>query len=719
MSRRRWFTGSAFLAATALALVLLAPVAQAAVAATASVKPQIQYLNDTVGTTFTFTVKNTSTASESLGSAQITRPGTQWTIASCPAGPSGWTRVVATSTCTYNSAAGTGDNIAPGASAAFKVKAKTASGSANVTGLSWAVSVDQDDTYNSSTAVVASPTKAGALSITLYSWQVLDAVVSTSSATVGAACPAANKTAPAGSSQVIVVCGRNRANVALTPVSGKSSLSGTFIASAGTFSSGSIAAQGASSVVLANYSGTTTTSTTGTGETVVSKIGSSSTQTSPSTKLTGYSTGAPASWPKFHYDLNNSGDNPDETTIGTGNVSSLVQKWSGATSGSVASSAAVANGVLYVGSTDDKLYAFDAAGATGCSGNPKTCSPLWTATTGGRIFSSPDVANGVVYVGTEDDKLYAFDAAGVTGCSGSPKTCTPLWTGATTASIYSSPAVANGVVYIGSTNFKLYAFDAAGVTGCSGSPKTCTPLWTGATGNQIFDSSPAVAGGEVYVASTDGKVYAFDAAGVTNCSGTPTTCTPLWTSNPIGAIDTSPTVAGGVLYIGEFKTLYAFDAAGVTNCFSGTPTMCSPLWTAATGGSIQHSSPAVANGVVYVGADDQYLYAFDAAGVTNCTGSGFSKTCSPLWKGVIASGTLFESSPAVANGVVYIGGGDGMLYAFDAAGATNCTAGSPPTCPALWTGTTTANPIESSPAVAGGVVYVGSDDQNLYGFGLP
>ena len=669
MSRRRWFTGSAFLAATALALVLLAPVAQAAVAATASVKPQIQYLNDTVGTTFTFTVKNTSTASESLGSAQITRPGTQWTIASCPAGPSGWTRVVATSTCTYNSAAGTGDNIAPGASAAFKVKAKTASGSANVTGLSWAVSVDQDDTYNSSTAVVASPTKAGALSITLYSWQVLDAVVSTSSATVGAACPAANKTAPAGSSQVIVVCGRNRANVALTPVSGKSSLSGTFIASAGTFSSGSIAAQGASSVVLANYSGTTTTSTTGTGETVVSKIGSSSTQTSPSTKLTGYSTGAPASWPKFHYDLNNSGDNPDETTIGTGNVSSLVQKWSGATSGSVASSAAVANGVLYVGSTDDKLYAFDAAGATGCSGNPKTCSPLWTATTGGRIFSSPDVANGVVYAGTEDDKLYAFDAAGVTGCSGSPK--------------------------------------------------TCTPLWTGTTGNQIFDSSPAVAGGEVYVASTDGKVYAFDAAGVTNCSGTPTTCTPLWTSNPIGAIDTSPTVAGGVLYIGEFKTLYAFDAAGVTNCFSGTPTMCSPLWTAATGGSIQHSSPAVANGVVYVGADDQYLYAFDAAGVTNCTGSGFSKTCSPLWKGVIASGTLFESSPAVANGVVYIGGGDGMLYAFDAAGATNCTAGSPPTCPALWTGTTTANPIESSPAVAGGVVYVGSDDQNLYGFGLP
>ncbi len=34
--------------------------------------------------------------------------------------------------------------------------------------------------------------------------------------------------------------------------------------------------------------------------------------------------------------------------------------------------------------------------------------PLFTAPTGGEVFSSPAVANGVVYVGSNDNKLYAF-----------------------------------------------------------------------------------------------------------------------------------------------------------------------------------------------------------------------------------------------------------------------------------------------------------------------
>jgi hypothetical protein len=74
----------------------------------------------------------------------------------------------------------------------------------------------------------------------------------------------------------------------------------------------------------------------------------------------------------------------------------------------VQSSPAVANGVVYVGSEDTKLYAFDAAGTTNCSGTPKTCNPLFTAATGGGVDSSPAVANSVVYVGSGDHKLYAF-----------------------------------------------------------------------------------------------------------------------------------------------------------------------------------------------------------------------------------------------------------------------------------------------------------------------
>jgi outer membrane protein assembly factor BamB len=660
MRRRRW-VGSAFLIAWALVLVaVLVPVAQAAVAAKASVKPQVQYLNDTKGTTFSFTVKNTSTASESLGSAQISTPSAQWTITACPAAPTEWTAVAAAATCTFDSASGTGDNIPAAGAGTFKVTATTAPGSANVTGLSWTVSVDQDDTYNAGTAVTAHPTKTGALSTTLYAWQVLSAVVSNSTATVGAACPAAHKTAIAGSSPVIVICGKNRANVALTPASGNSSLSGTLIASAGTFSSGSIAAQSSSTVVLSNYSNTTVTPAAGTGKTVVSTIGSNSTQTSPSTTITGYT--SVAAWPKFHYDLTNSGYNPNETTIGTSNAPSLVQKWTGVTGGSVASSPAIANGVLYVGSNDGKLYAFDAPGVTGCSGTPTTCAPLWTATTSGSVASSPAVANGVVYVGSSDFKLYAFDAAGVTGCSGTPKTCSPLWTAATSGPIKSSPAVANGVVYVGSDDNELYAFDANGVMNCSGTPKTCLPLWTGPTTGPI-DSSPAVSGGVVYIGSLDHGLYAFDANGVMNCSGTPKTCLPLWTGPTNDQLLPSPAVVGGVVYVGSADDkLYAFDAAGVTGC-SGTPKTCHRLWTGATA-NIVRSSPAVADGVVYVGSEDGNFYAFDASGTTGC--SGTPKTCSPLV--MLAAGalthTIIESSPAVANGVVYVGSDDDNLYAF-------------------------------------------------------
>jgi outer membrane protein assembly factor BamB len=224
------------------------------------------------------------------------------------------------------------------------------------------------------------------------------------------------------------------------------------------------------------------------------------------------------------------------------------------------SSPAVANGKLYVGSSDNRLYAFDAAGITNCSGSPKTCVALWTGLTGSFIFSSPAVANGVVYVGSTDGKLYAFGAGGTTGCSGGvTKTCNPLWTGATGNFVYSSPAVANGVVYIGSYDRKLYAFDAAGVTGCSGVPLTCDPMWTGITGAAIYRSSPAVANGVVYVASLDGKVNAFDATGTNGCSGVPESCTPLWSAATHNTVYSSPTVNNGTVYIGSLDgNLWAF-----------------------------------------------------------------------------------------------------------------------------------------------------------------
>jgi outer membrane protein assembly factor BamB len=447
-------------------------------------------------------------------------------------------------------------------------------------------------------------------------------------------------------------------------------------------------------------------------------------------------------WAKFHFDLNNSGFNPYENVIGPSNVSGLTTAWTGNTGYNIFSSPAVANGVVYVGATGGgKFYAFSANGRTNCTttGTPPvtTCTPLWIGVTAAGVDSSPTVANGVVYVGTKSpaDKLYAFSTSATsTNCTttGTPpvKTCTPLWTGATAAGVNSSPAVANGVVYVGSD--KLYAFSAAaGSANCTttGTPpvKTCTPLWTGTIGLGTY-SSPAVANRVVYIGSVNGKLYAFSAAaGSTNCitTGTPPakTCTPLWTGATGNAVFSSPAVANGVVYVGsEDKKLYAFSAAaGSTNCITtGTPPVktCTPLWTGATGSIIYTSSPAVANGLVYVGSFDYKLYAFSAAaGSTNCTTTGTPPvtTCTPLWTG--ATGFSIESSPAVANGVVYVGSADGKLYAFGAAaGSTNCTtSGTPPvtTCTPLRT-VATGSQVNSSPAVANGVVYVGSYDGKLY-----
>jgi hypothetical protein len=233
--------------------------------------------------------------------------------------------------------------------------------------------------------------------------------------------------------------------------------------------------------------------------------------------------------------------------------------WEGETGGPIYSAPAVANGKVYVGTYDEKLYAFDAAGINGCgAGVPRECTALWTATTGGQIFSSPAVANGVVYVGSDDDKLYAFDAAGVTRCSGG--TCLPLWTGGTAGQVMSSPAVANGVVYVGSNDDKLYAFGV----GCAGGGGSCSPLWSATTGGAV-ESSPAVANGVVYVGSYDKKLNAFSLIW-TASSYTPMSPRRVLDSRPTGSGHTNIGLAGtfGAGVVREFGVAGAKYVGGGT-----------------------------------------------------------------------------------------------------------------------------------------------------------
>jgi len=176
-------------------------------------------------------------------------------------------------------------------------------------------------------------------------------------------------------------------------------------------------------------------------------------------------------WPMFHHDLTHSGYS---TSTAPRTNQTL---WTYAIRGMVDSSSAVANGVVYVGSDDDYVYALNAA----------TGALVWEYPTGGAVFSSPAVANGVVYVDSEDHNVYALNAA--TGAY--------IWDYATGAGVgFSSPA--GGVVYVGSDDDNVYALSAP----------TGALVWSYTTGSYV-ESSPAIANGTVYVGSEDGKVYAF------------------------------------------------------------------------------------------------------------------------------------------------------------------------------------------------------------------
>src|SRR5262249_2766246 len=74
-------------------------------------------------------------------------------------------------------------------------------------------------------------------------------------------------------------------------------------------------------------------------------------------------------------------------------------------------------------------------------------SKMWAFRTNDYIDSSPAVANGVVYVGSDDNKIYAIDTQ-----SGQQK-----WVFATGSYVNSSPAVVDGVVYVGSVDHNVYA----------------------------------------------------------------------------------------------------------------------------------------------------------------------------------------------------------------------------------------------------------------------
>jgi outer membrane protein assembly factor BamB len=321
---------------------------------------------------------------------------------------------------------------------------------------------------------------------------------------------------------------------------------------------------------------------------------------------------ADSAWPMF-------GQNPQRTGRSPYSGPEVPElKWSFTTGDVVRSSPAIgADGTIYVGSYDNKLYAINADGSQKWSFTALDLPALLS------IKSSPAIgADGTIYFGSEDSNLYAMNP------DGSQK-----WSFTAYVSIESSPAIgADGTIYIGCNNGRLYAINPDG-----------SQKWSFTTEYMIF-SSPAIgADGTIYVGSDDHKLYAINPDGSEKWSFI--TGDQIWSSPAIGA--------DGTIYVGsEDNNLYAINSDG------------SQKWSFTTEGWVS-SSPAIgADGTIYVGSGDHKLYAINSDG-------------SQKWSFTTGDGIF--SSPAIgADGTIYVGSGDHKLYAInpDGIGEWSLTTGS-------------------------------------------
>ena len=359
--------------------------------------------------------------------------------------------------------------------------------------------------------------------------------------------------------------------------------------------------------------------------------------------------------------------------------------WKFPTSGAIWGTPAAYEDKIFVGSDDGNLYAV--AVETGVQ--------KWVFATGGVVRSRPafDPGAGKLFFSSDDGFLYALNAQdgallwqtdignitdpsirNIIGDSPSPTGYDYL---------QSSPVFSKGLIFIGSADGKIYA-----LTADSGEV-----LWTYQTGAQVR-ATPAVNDGTVYVGSWDMSMYALDAQ----------TGDLRWQTPLEGQVQTTALVNQNLVYTASRKaSVVALDAATgeqVWDFFYG-----SNMWV--------ESSPTLVDSVVYIGSSgSQMIFGFDSqtgnlilthqsrafcwskplvveqAMIIGCTNAnsphqgmfvlaigphpanpkslaltskwelpmGKSLEISKAWTGV-------ASSPIDANGVIYFGGLDGVLYA--------------------------------------------------------
>ncbi|SDE49284.1 Outer membrane protein assembly factor BamB, contains PQQ-like beta-propeller repeat [Paenibacillus sp. UNCCL117] len=297
----------------------------------------------------------------------------------------------------------------------------------------------------------------------------------------------------------------------------------------------------------------------------------------------------------------------------TGTGGNVVPKWTFQTGGLIQAPPTYANGKVYVGSEDGKLYAIDDA----------TGTQSWAYTTGGSILSSPAFADlaapddDVVLVGSGDNKLHAVYAS----------TGTVKWTYETGGNVMSNPVVDSGVVYFGSGDKYIYAVNLS-----DGSLK-----WRYLT-EGLMRQRPTIQGGKLYANVRD--TYVWYALNVSDGS-------LYWRGN--AATDESLFVVGDVEPIYAGGQLWTINPMP-TDISTLNPATGAVTWTDSIGNDFSARGGATDGTLVFYPAHGgRQLYAFNAT------------TRSLAWtKDLRAGGTDSDLQEyQIDSGLVYDGG---ILY---------------------------------------------------------
>jgi outer membrane protein assembly factor BamB len=440
-----------------------------------------------------------------------------------------------------------------------------------------------------------------------------------------------------------------------------------------------------------------------------------------------------ADWSTYGFDLARTGYNPNETTIGTGNVSGLHQLWSydlGAVSiaqPAFASGVIVnsqPNDVVYEGSEHGHLVALNAATGgviwdrdlgsvdTNCSDMPDTIF---------GVSGTPtiDRATNRLYETGGDGQVYALDLSTGVTAAGWPVAVT---TDPTHEHVYAGITLSNGKLYVATASYCDITPYHGHVVEIDIASHSRVASWfvVGRTVNGGGIWGP----GGVSLDTATGHVFAATGNALTNPEhyrGAEKVVELSSSLKPLGG--NYPGLTGGDVDFGATPILY--QAPGCPA--QVTAKNKSGVLVTYTRGSLS-SGPTQRLQVGNV-SDWQFNGIPAWSPVTNTIYIGNSSDSSPYVEGMVALKVQGDctlslswqngvsdpgpwssvSPPSVANGVVYYGNGVGnKAWAFDATTGTK-----------LWdSGSTITGPIFAAPTVINGMVFVASWDHKLHAFGL-